>query len=309
MSSLRLAFMGTPDFAATILKRILKDGHEVVCVYSQPPRPAGRGKKLKPGPVHELAEQKAIEVRTPKSLKSRAEQDGFAVLDLDAAVVVAYGLILPAPIIHGTRLGCYNVHASLLPRWRGAAPIQRAIMAGDTETGISIMHMDEGLDTGPVVYEKPMPITPSDTAGALHDRLASAGASAMAHVLKKLKDGPLAETPQPSEGVTYANKIEKAEAEIQWSRPAAEIANHIRGLSPFPGAWTSVHGERLKILHAVAEEGTGAPGTVLDKAGLCIAARDGVVRVLEAQRAGKAAQTAETLLRGFKIAPGTVLGA
>jgi len=304
---MRLAFMGTPDFAATILKRILKDGHEVACVYSQPPRPAGRGKKPRPSPVHELADKELLTVRVPKSLKSDEAQQAFEDLAVDAAVVVAYGLILPGRIIHGTQLGCYNVHASLLPRWRGAAPIQRAIMAGDAETGISIMHMDEGLDTGPVVYEKPVPITSADTAGALHDRLASAGASAMSHVLKKLGGGPLEEVPQPEDGVTYANKIDKVEAEINWSRPAFEVANHIRGLSPFPGAWSLVKGERLKILNAVADQGEGAPGAVLDT-DLRIACGDGAIRVLEAQRAGKAAQTVETLLRGFKIEPGTVLG-
>ena len=304
---MRLAFMGTPDFAATILKRILKDGHEVACVYSQPPRPAGRGKKPRPSPVHELAEKELLTVRVPKSLKSDEAQTAFEKLGVEAAVVVAYGLILPSRIIHGTARGCYNVHASLLPRWRGAAPIQRAIMAGDDETGIAIMHMDEGLDTGPVVYEKLVPITSADTAGALHDRLASAGASAMSHVLKKLAEGPLEEKAQPAEGVTYAHKIDKAEAEIAWSRPAPEVANHIRGLSPFPGAWSLVKGERLKILNAVADEGVGAPGTVLD-GDLRIACGEGAIRVLEAQRAGKAAQNAETLLRGFKIEPGTVMG-
>ncbi|MEQ9125522.1 MAG: methionyl-tRNA formyltransferase, partial [Alphaproteobacteria bacterium] len=228
--------MGTPDFSVPVLAEILAAGHDVVAVYSQPPRKAGRGMEEQPSPVHRFAEEHGIPVFTPVSLKGEAEQEAFASLDLDAAIVVAYGLLLPKPVLEAPRLGCLNLHASLLPRWRGAAPIQRAIMAGDRETGVMVMQMEEGLDTGPVLLAERVAIAPDDTAGALHDRLSHIGASLMVRALAALSRGGLQPTPQPEEGVTYAKKIEKAEARIDWSRPAKEVDCHIRGLTPFPGA-------------------------------------------------------------------------
>nr|WP_199899293.1 methionyl-tRNA formyltransferase [Sneathiella glossodoripedis] len=235
MTALRIAFMGTPDFSVTVLKALLKSEHKVVCVYSQPPRRAGRGKSLRPSPVHQVASENAIEVRTPHSLKDEAEQEKFAALDIDVAIVVAYGLILPLPILTAPRHGCLNLHASLLPRWRGAAPIQRAIMAGDTVTGVGIMQMAEGLDTGDVLAEEQVPITNSMTAGELHDELAIVGAELMIDTVNRLETGTLIPRPQPEDGITYAHKIDKAEARIEWSRPAEELCRHIRGLSRFQG--------------------------------------------------------------------------
>lgn len=308
--SLRLAFMGTPDFAVPALAELVGAGHDVACVYSQPPRRAGRGMAQTPSPVHAFAEGQGIEVRTPASLKDAGEQAAFAALGLDAAVVAAYGLILPEPVLAAPRLGCLNIHASLLPRWRGAAPIQRAVMAGDTETGVAIMQMEKGLDTGPVLLMERTPIAARETAGELHDRLAQIGASLMVRALAALERGALEATPQPDEGVTYAAKIDKAEARIDWTRPAAELDCHIRGLSPFPGAWCEVDAggrtQRLKVLRAVPVAGSGAPGTVLDNA-LTVACGTGALRLEQVQRAGKGVQQAAEFLRGLPVPAGTVL--
>jgi methionyl-tRNA formyltransferase len=299
---MRLIFMGTPEFSVGTLAALLAAGHAVVCVYSQPPRPAGRGMALTPSPVHAFAEQQGIPVRTPVSLKGAAEQQAFAALGADAAVVVAYGLLLPKPILDGTRLGCFNVHASLLPRWRGAAPIQRAIMAGDAESGVTIMRMDEGLDTGPMCKMERTAITPDTTAALLHDRLAALGSRLMVEVLARPE---ISCTPQPAEGVTYARKIDKAEAHIDFTRGAAEVRNHIHGLSPFPGAWFSVLGTRVKVLACATAEGSGAPGTFLDDR-LTVACGEGALRLTRLQREGKGAMDAVAFRRGFAIPAGTV---
>jgi methionyl-tRNA formyltransferase len=300
---MRLAFMGTPDFAATVLEALLAADHEVVCVYSQPPRPAGRGMGLKPSPVQALAATNGIQTRTPVSLKSPDEQQRFADLGLDAAVVVAYGLLLPKPILAAPRLGCFNVHASLLPRWRGAAPIQRAIMAGDAESGVTIMRMDEGLDTGPMCRVGHIPITPATTAGSLHDALAALGARLMVETLAQDTIDCIA---QPADGVTYASKIDKAEARIDFARTAIEVRNHVHGLSPFPGAWFMTGGARIKVLACEAIAGSGPPGVALDGA-LTIACADGAVRFLRLQREGKAPMAADAFLRGFALPAGTQL--
>lgn len=299
---MRLIFMGTPEFSVGTLKALLEAGHDVVCIYSQPPRPAGRGMDLKPSPVHAFAAARGIDVRTPVSLKGAAEQQAFADLKADAAVVVAYGLLLPKPILAGTQLGCFNVHASLLPRWRGAAPIQRAIMAGDADSGVTIMRMDEGLDTGPICKIGRVPINPATTATMLHDALAALGARLMVEVLAQ---PDIASVPQPTDGVTYAKKIDKAEAHIDFARPATDVRNHIHGLSPFPGAWFSVNGARVKVLSCSLAEGTGAPGTFLDDA-LTVACGEGAIHLLKLQREGKGAMEADAFLRGFAIASGTV---
>ncbi len=298
---MRLIFMGTPDFAATTLRTLIAAGHEILCVYSQPPRPAGRGCELKKSPVHLLAEQHAIEVRTPASLKSAEEQESFAALNADAAIVVAYGLLLPKPVLDAPKFGCFNIHASLLPRWRGAAPIQRAIMAGDAESGITIMRMDEGLDTGHMIKVVKSPITTTTTAATLHDELAQIGAVAMLDVLKN-SDAP--GLPQPTDGVTYAKKIDKAEAKIDFNRPANEVRAHIHGLSPFPGAWTTINNYRVKVLKAEITAQNGEAATFLDDM-LTIACQTGALRLLELQREGKGAMDADTFLRGFKVAAGT----
>jgi methionyl-tRNA formyltransferase len=308
---LRIIFMGTPEFSVPTLRAIVHAGHDVVAVYTQPPRPAGRrGLELTPSPVQREAEKLGIEVRSPVSLKGQAEQEAFAALRADVAVVVAYGLLLPKPILQGTRLGAYNGHASLLPRWRGAAPIQRAIMAGDHETGMMVMKMDEGLDTGPVALTERVAIRPNETAGELHDRLMQSGATLMVEALGKLEAGALVLTPQPDEGVIYARKIDKAEARIDWQLPAMEVHNRIRGLSPFPGAWCemTVGGkpERLKILRSAPSAGAGAPGEVIDDR-LTVACAEGAVRLTELQRAGGRPVTAEEFLRGLKMEKGTEL--
>jgi methionyl-tRNA formyltransferase len=308
---LRIIFMGTPEFSVPTLRAIVHAGHDVVAVYTQPPRPAGRrGLELTPSPVQREAEKLGIEVRSPVSLKGQAEQEAFAALRADVAVVVAYGLLLPKPILQGTRLGAYNGHASLLPRWRGAAPIQRAIMAGDHETGMMVMKMDEGLDTGPVALTERVAIRPNETAGELHDRLMQSGATLMVEALGKLEAGALVLTPQPDEGVIYARKIDKAEARIDWRLPAMEVHNRIRGLSPFPGAWCemTVGGkpERLKILRSAPSAGAGAPGEVIDDR-LTVACADGAVRLTDLQRAGGRPVTAEEFLRGLKMEKGTEL--
>lgn len=302
---MRVVFMGTPEFSVPVLEALVEAGHEVAAVYCQPPRPAGRGKKARPTPVQARAEALGLEVRHPVSLKGEAEQADFAALNADVAVVVAYGLILPQAILDAPKHGCLNIHASLLPRWRGAAPIHRAIMAGDRETGVCIMQMEAGLDTGPVLLREATTIGPRETTGALHDRLSQMGARAIVAALDRL--GDLVPDPQPESGVTYAEKIDKAEARVDWTRPAAEVDAHIRGLSPFPGAWCEVDGTRIKLLASeLADEVAGAPGEVLDAA-LTVACGTGAVRLLRLQRAGKGAQDAQSFLLGLRLPVGTRL--
>lgn len=305
---LRLVFMGTPEFSVPVLSGIVAAGHEVVAVYSQPPRPAGRGMAERRSPVHAHAEAAGLTVLTPRSLKGAAEQAAFAAHRADAAVVVAYGLILPKAVLEAPRLGCYNLHASALPRWRGAAPIQRAILAGDKETAVMVMRMEEGLDTGSVCLAEHVPIGSETTAGELHDELARRGADLMVRALAALERGVLHATPQPVEGVTYAEKIGKAEAMIDFSRPARDVHNLVRAMSPTPGAWFEVAGrdgglERIKVLHCILADGHGAPGEVLDGK-LTIACGDGAVRLLTLQRAGKRPVGADEFLRGFALGEG-----
>jgi methionyl-tRNA formyltransferase len=305
---LRIAFMGAPAFAVPTLDALADAGVEIAAVYSQPPRPAGRGKRLQPTAVHARAEALSLPVRTPLNFRDPAEREAFAALDVDAAVVVAYGLLLPQAVLDSPRLGCLNLHASLLPRWRGAAPIQRAIMAGDAETGVCVMRMTAGLDEGPVLARLATPIGPRETAGDLAARLAALGAPLMVRTLADLAEARAVETPQSDQGAVYARKIEKAEARLDWSEPAVALERRIRGLSPAPGAWTELAGERLKILLAQVEDGAGAPGTLLDDR-LLIACGDGrAVRVLRAQRPGKGPMAADELLRGFSAPPGARCG-
>ena len=306
MRRLRVAFMGSPDFAVAALQAVAQ-AHDVVMVYAQPPRPAGRGKREQPTAVQRAAETLGLPVRTPVTLKTAEAQAAFAALDLDVAVVAAYGLILPQAILDAPRHGCLNIHPSLLPRWRGAAPLNRAIMAGDATTGVCIMRMEAGLDTGPWLIREETPIGAQETAGELQARLAARGAALMTQALVQIAEGSAQETPQPDQGVTYATKIDKAEARIDWSRSARDLDAHIRGLSPFPGAWCDVHGERLKVLLAAPTAGAGRPGEALDDA-LTIACGDGALRILRAQRAGKGPMEAEALLRGFSIPKGAQLG-
>jgi|SRR5215217_248773 len=307
---MRLAFLGTPDFAVHSLAALIEAGHEIACVYSQPPKPRGRGQTLQPSPVHAFAEARGLTVRTPVSMKTPEEVAAFAALDLDAAVVVAFGQILLREVLEAPRLGCFNVHASLLPRWRGAAPIQRAIMAGDDVTGVQVMRMSEGLDEGDVIATATVRIGPLDTAGTLTARLAEAGAALLSPTLAAIEAGTAVETPQAAEGVTYARKIKPAEARIDWTRPAAEIDCHIRGLSPFPGAWFEAPSDkgpvRVKALLSRVEDASGAAGQTLDDE-LLIACGDGAVRLLRAQREGKGAQDAADFLRGFPLAAGMAL--
>jgi methionyl-tRNA formyltransferase len=307
---MRLAFLGTPEFSVACLAELVAAGHEIACVYSQPPAPRGRGQDLKPSPVHAFADSLGLPVRTPVSMKAAEEIEAFEALDLDAAVVVAFGQILVRDVLEAPRLGCFNLHASLLPRWRGAAPIQRAIMAGDTVTGVQVMRMSEGLDEGAVLMGEQVRIDALETAGSLHDKLAAVGSRILPVALAAIERGGARETPQSEDGVTYARKIKTAEARIDWTRPAAEVDRHIRGLSPFPGAWFEAPSEkgpvRVKALLSRVEEGDGASGTVLDYA-LLIACGDGAVRLLKAQREGKGAQEAEIFLRGFPLAAGTAL--
>ena len=298
---MRVVFMGTPDFSVPALNALVEAGHQIVAVYCQPPRPAGRGKKERLTPVHARALELGLEVRHPVSLRDVAAQADLAALDADIAVVVAYGLILPQAVLDAPRKGCLNIHASLLPRWRGAAPIHRAIMAGDAETGVCIMQMEAGLDTGPVLMREATVITPEDTTDVLHDRLSAMGARLIVDTLSRLDT--LTPDPQSEQGVTYAHKIDKAEAQIDWTVPAEQVDRQIRGLSPFPGAWTERNGERIKLLASELVEGKGEPGTVLDDM-LAVACGEGAVRLLRLQRAGKAAQDAGTFLRGRPIAPG-----
>jgi methionyl-tRNA formyltransferase len=301
--TLRLAFMGTPDFAVPALAELIAQGHDIAAVYSQPPRPSGRGMETTPGPVHRFAQTAGLEVRTPLSLKDPTEQAAFAALGLDAAVVVAYGLLLPKIILEAPRLGCFNLHGSLLPRWRGAAPIQRAVMAGDLETGVMVMHMDEGLDTGPVLMAERVTIG-RKTSGELADQLSRLGADLMVRALGALERGQVGEQAQVANGVTYAKKIAKDEARIDWSKSAAEIDCLIRGMAPSPGAYAEVKGERMKILFAEPVPGSGSPGTVITD-DLTIACGDGALRLLKVQRAGGKAMAASDLLKGFALAPGT----
>ncbi|WP_183431683.1 methionyl-tRNA formyltransferase [Mesorhizobium sp. RMAD-H1] len=304
---MRVIFMGTPDFSVPVLTALIGQGHEIAAVYSQPPRPAGRrGLELTKSPVHEKAEEFGIEVRTPKSLKSAEEQEAFHALQADVAVVVAYGLLLPRAILEGTRLGCYNGHASLLPRWRGAAPIQRAIMAGDRESGMMIMKMDEGLDTGPVAMVERITITPDMTAGELHDRLSQIGADLMVRAMAALERDSLTLTPQAEEGATYAAKIDKAETRIDWTGRAQDIHNRIRGLSPFPGAWCEMEiggkPERIKLLKSILAEGSGgSPGTILPGDGLTIACGEDAVKLTLLQKAGGKPLLAADFLRGAPV--------
>ena len=307
---MRVVFMGTPDFSVPVLTEIIGQGHEVCAVYSRAPRPAGRGMELRPSPVHRTAEQFDIPVFTPKSLRNAEAQAEFAAHGADCAVVVAYGLILPKPILDAPKLGCFNLHASLLPRWRGAAPIQRAIMAGDAETGVMVMQMNEGLDTGPIGMAERIAIGPDMTSGELHDALMKIGADLMARALAAVARGSLAFHPQAEEGVTYAAKIDKAEARLDFSKPAREVHNLARGLSPFPGAWFEADlgrgPERVKVLRTSLAEGAGAPGTLIGDG--VIACSSGAVELVQVQRGGKAPMSFADFARGARLAVGAKLG-
>jgi methionyl-tRNA formyltransferase len=308
--TLRIVFMGTPDFAVPTLSEIVGQGHEVVAVYTRPPAAAGRGMELKLSPVHRMAEGFGIPVFTPKTLRTDETLEIFRSHAADVAVVVAYGMILPRAILEAPELGCLNLHASLLPRWRGAAPIQRAIMAGDAETGVAVMKMEEGLDTGPVAMVERVAIAPDANAGELHDRLMVLGADLMVRALAALSRGGLGFTPQPEQGVTYAHKLTNEDARIDWARPARAVHDHIRGLSPFPGAFfTADFGkgeERVKVLRAERSDGAGEPGSLLDPKGV-VACGGGAVRLLQVQRAGKAPMSAEEFLRGVRLDAGARL--
>ena len=303
---LRLVFMGTPDFALPALKALIAADHRIVCAYSQPPRHAGRGQRERPSPVHALAADRGIVVRTPASLRDESERMAFAALEADAAVVAAYGLILPQAILDAPRLGCLNIHASLLPRWRGAAPIQRAILEGDTETGVTIMQMDAGLDTGAILLSRAVPIDEATTASRLHDTLAALGAELIVEALDGLAAGTLVGTPQPKTGATYAGKLSRDEGRLDWTSPAGRLARMVRALSPWPGAWFEHEGARIKVLAARAAAGSGAPGTVLDGE-LTVACGDGALRLLRVQRSGKGIVDAQAFLRGYALPTGTVL--
>ena len=307
---LRLVFMGTPDFAVPSLTAIVGRGYNVASVYTRAPRPAGRGMELQLSPVEREARRLGIEVLTPKTLRSPEAQEAFRTHGADAAVVVAYGLILPSPILDAPRLGCFNLHASALPRWRGAAPINRAIMTGDTETAVVVMKMGEGLDTGPMAMAERIAIGPDVTAGELHDELARLGADLMVRALGALERGSLQLTPQPEAGVTYAVKIDKNETRIDWTKPWKTVHDHCRGLSPFPGAWFELPGAgtpaRIKVLRTTRGVGAGTPGTVIDDH-LTIACGEGAIRILELQRAGRQPMKAEEFLRGAPLAAGTRL--
>jgi methionyl-tRNA formyltransferase len=308
---MRIAFMGTPAFAVAALREIARDGHDIAAVYTRAPAPRGRGHVLQPSPVQAAAEELGLPVRTPKSFRDAAEVEAFRALNLDAAVVVAYGLILPAAILEAAKRGAFNLHGSLLPRWRGAAPIQRAIMAGDSVTGVQVMRMTEGLDEGPILLSETVAIQADDTAQTLHDRMAEAGAELIANALAALERGPMAEHPQAEEGVTYARKITPAEARIDWERSAQDVDRQIRGLSPAPGAWFEVLTEkgpvRVKALMSRLSSGNGPPGEALD-ADLKVACGSGSIRLLRVQREGRAPQDAQEFLRGLPIAAGEPLG-
>lgn len=308
---MRLAFLGTPDFAVAALSAIVAAGHEVACVYSQPPAPRGRGHDLKPSPVQAFAEAHGLMVRTPASMRDPAEIADFAALELDAAVVVAFGQILPAAVLEAPRLGSYNVHGSLLPRWRGAAPIQRAIMAGDAVTGVQVMRMTEGLDEGPVLSTTRVPIAADETAATLHDRLAVAGAALIVETLSQIAAGTAVAEPQADDGVTYAKKISAKFARLDWTKSGSVLDGKIRGMSPFPGAWFELPTEkgpvRVKVLLSRFEQASGAPGVTLDDR-LLVATGEGAVRLLKVQREGKGPQDAEVFLRGNPVRAGTTLG-
>jgi methionyl-tRNA formyltransferase len=301
---MRILFMGTPEFSVSVLDALVDAGHDIAAVFCQPPRPAGRGKKDRPTPVHARALELGLEVHHPKTLRTEEVQQSIRDLNADIGVVVAYGLLLPQAVLDAPTHGCLNIHASLLPRWRGAAPIHRAIMAGDADTGVCIMQMDAGLDTGPVRLRRDLTIAPEETTAELHDRLAVLGSSAIVETLASLEALPA--TPQPEEGVTYAEKIDKSEARIDWSAPAVEVDRKIRGLSPFPGAWTEIDGQRVKLLASRLSDGQGDAGTLLDDA-LTVACGEGAVQLLRLQRAGKGAQEAEVFLRGFPLKKGDSL--
>ena len=304
--SLRLIFMGTPEFAAPTLRALIASQHQIAAVYCQPPRPAGRGLAKRLSPIQELAEAAGLEVRTPVTLRGADALAGFAALKADVAVVVAYGLLLPPPILSAPKYGCLNLHPSKLPRWRGAAPIQRTLMAGDAETAICVMGMEAGLDTGPVRLSLPVAIPPTMTAGELHDLAAVQGAGLILMALTRLEAGTLPSTPQDDEGVTYAVKITKAEARIDWHRSARQVHDHIRGLSPFPGAWFEAGAERIKVLEACPVEGHGAPGEVLN-GGLAVACAEGAMQLKILQRAGRKPMPASDMLRGMALPAGTLL--
>lgn len=305
---MRLAFMGSPDFAVPSLKALIAAGHDIVCVYSQPPRPAGRGKQLRNTPVHDAALDAGIEIRHPASLKSQEEKDAFAALDLDAAIVVAYGLILPKAVLAAPKYGCINLHGSLLPRWRGAAPMQRAIMAGDLVTGVQTMQMEAGLDTGPVYLAAETPITRKDTAGSIHDQLAELGGPLLLETLAGLDAGTLTAEPQAEDGVTYAHKLGPEDTRIDWTKPAAEIDCQIRGLSPFPGAWFEVeqNGKRVRVKALMSEltDGKGDAASVTDDQLTIACGDDYAVRLTRVQKAGKSACSAEDFLRGNPLKAG-----
>ncbi|MEX2615365.1 MAG: methionyl-tRNA formyltransferase [Alphaproteobacteria bacterium] len=303
---LRLAYMGTPDFAVPALAALKEAGHDIACVYSQPPRPAGRGQKERLSPVHAHAESQGIPVRTPVSLRDTTAQDEFSALNLDAAVVAAYGLILPKAVLDAPRLGCFNIHASLLPRWRGAAPIHRAILAGDRETGVTIMRMDEGLDTGDIISRKALPITEETTAENLHAVLAALGARMIVAALDSVAAGTAQATPQPGDGVCYAKKLSRDEGRIDWTRTAAELARAVRAYTPWPGAWFEHNGQRIKVLAAVPAAGSGAPGTILDDR-LTVACGEGALRLLTVQRGGRGPVDTDSFLRGYDLPKGAVL--
>jgi methionyl-tRNA formyltransferase len=305
---LRLIFMGTPDFSVPTLLALSGQGHDIAAVYTRAAKPGGRrGLELMPSPVEREAKRLGLAVHTPASLKGAEAQGAFAAHQADAAIVVAYGLILPKPILDAPRLGCFNLHASLLPRWRGAAPINRAVMAGDDESGATVMKMDEGLDTGDMTMVERIPIGADMTAGELHDAMARLGADLMARALSALERGTLQFTRQPADGVTYAAKIDKAETRIDWTKSWKVVHDHIRGLSPFPGAWCELAGDRVKLLRTTRGEGSGAPGTILDD-GLTVACGDGAVRIVELQKAGGRPMKAEEFLRGTPVRSGAALG-
>ena len=299
---MRVAFMGTPEFSVPALSALIEAGHEIACVYSQPPRPAGRGHKKRPSPIQELAESLDLDARQPSSLGEKTVQAEFLSLNADVAVVVAYGLILPKPILSGPRLGCLNIHASLLPRWRGAAPIQRAILAGESETGITIMQIDDGLDTGPILAVERVPITKKTTASNLHDELANIGARLIVEVLSNDLPSPVS---QPEEGVTYAQKLDRAEGRIDWTRTSSEIDRRVRALNPWPGVWCELNSERLQIFSVKPVNGSGVPGTVIAEP-LIVACGEGALQIDQVQRAGRSKMPTADFVRGYPVPIGTV---
>ena len=305
---MRLVFMGTPEIAVPALAALIEEGHEIACVYSQPPRPSGRGHRVTPSPVHRFSEDRGIPVLTPEDFKSPETVSEFADFKADLAVVMAYGLILPKEVLQAPRLGCINIHVSLLPRWRGAAPIQRAIMAGDDETGVTIMQMDEGLDTGPILRQDRVRIAQETTTESLHDELAQIGATSVCGALTDLQSGNVKPVVQPEDGTTYAAKITRDEGLLDWQQSAIDVERRIRALNPWPGTWFERGGERIRILSAEAVDGNGEAGTVLDQSAV-IACGEGAIRPLVMQRPGKSATDAEAFLRGYDLPVGTVLDA